>query len=170
MRIKLTGRPATPPALPWRIIAIDPGTTQSAYMEYFPKIKSWGRFGKVQNSKLLKLLCLSEPDMVVCEDIQSMGMAVGRSTFKTCKWIGRYQQLCASLNIPFRTIYRSEEKRTLCQGVQRPKDTHIRAALIKLYGEPGTAKAPGRTYGLSGDTWSALSVAHTFVATFSQKQ
>ena len=74
----------------------------------------------------------------------------------------RIEQTCKDENIPFFTVYRREEKKLLCAGIPRPKDKHVRAALIKLYGEPGTASNPGPTYGISADVWSALSVAHTF--------
>ncbi len=39
---------------------------------------------------------------------------------------------------------------------------NIRQALIDRFGPPGKKKAPGATYGLSGDMWSALAVAVTF--------
>lgn len=48
----------------------------------------------------------------------------------------------------------------LC-GVTNTTDKFIRMALIDRYGEPGTKKAPGPLFGISGHLWSALAVAVT---------
>lgn len=39
-------------------------------------------------------------EFVCCEDIVSMGMAVGQSVFDTCKWIGRFSEAFNSLASP----------------------------------------------------------------------
>ena len=41
----------------------------------------------------------------------------------------------------------------------RAKDKNIRQAMIDRFGEPGTKKNPGGTYGISKDIWSALAIA-----------
>lgn len=161
VKLLLKPRPNTPPTVD-RILAIDPGTYNSAFIRYSIVGRSWTTFGKVANERLLAEIYLKRPDAVVCEDMQAMGMRVGRETFRTCRYIGRIEQICRSEDIPFFTVYRREEKKLLCAGIVRPKDKHVRAALIDLYGDQGTSKAPGPTYGISADVWSALSVAHTF--------
>lgn len=137
----------------------------SAYMEYFPRTKKWRRFGKIPNRRMLAEILLIKPDLLVCENMQSMGMAVGRSVFETVRFIGRIEQLCFSEGIPFALIYRSQVKKCLCAGVQRPKDVNVRASLIAMYGERGTKAAPGGTFGIANDVWSALAIAHTYTVT-----
>ena len=91
-------------------------------------------------------------------------MAGGASVFRPVRFIGRIEQLCFSENIPFRLIKRTEVKGFVCPKM-RAKDSHVRAAMIRLYGAPGTKRAPGRTFGIANDVWSALAIAHTYSLT-----
>lgn len=145
------------------ILAIDPGTTQSAFVWY-----SAGRisdFGIVDNNQMIGILEQdSSPSIqVVIEMIASYGMAVGKEVFETVRWIGRFQQ--ASIypdDVKF--IYRKDVKIHLC-GSMKAKDANIRQALLDKVGPQGTKKDPGPTYGISKDVWSALAVAVTYSET-----
>ena len=138
-----------------------PGTTLSAFMLFDPVTRTWSKFGKIPNAKLLAQLYLSRPEAVVCEDMQSMGMAVGSEVFRTARFTGRIEQICFVEGIPFHLIKRTQVKKFLCPKM-RAKDKHVRAALIDLYGPQGTKSEPGRTYGIANDVWSALAIAHVF--------
>ena len=102
----------------------------------------------------------AQADMVAIEMIASYGMPVGREVFETCVWVGRYMERARRRRLPVRLVYRAEVKMHLCRSM-KAKDGNIRQALIDKLGPPGTKKAPGVTYGVSGDMWAALGVAVT---------
>ena len=157
-----------------RLIAIDPGTTESAWVVYEPFPSSMiGRVlahGHEPNSDVLWSLRNNEhdADALTIEKIASYGMAVGAEVFDTCIWIGRFDEAWATSSIPHRRparlVYRRDVKLHLC-GQSRAKDPNVRQAILDLYG--GKAAAMGRKaargplYGVSGDVWSALAVAIT---------
>lgn len=99
-------------------------------------------------------------DLVAIEMIQSFGMAVGKSTFDTVRWIGIFEEALRSKCVPVQLVYRPAIKSHLCRS-GRAKDANVRQALIDRFGEPGKKSAPGSTYGLSGDAWSAFAIAVT---------
>lgn len=141
-----------------KIIAIDPGCHESAWVGY-----DGGKiieFAKEPNSLVLKRLRLHQPniDHLACEMIASYGMPVGKEVFETCLWIGRFIEAWGR---PYTLVYRKDVKMHLC-GSTRAKDGNIRQALIDRFGAAGTKKAPGATYGISKDVWAALAVAATF--------
>lgn len=91
---------------------------------------------------------------IYCEMIASYGMPVGKSIFDTCLFIGRIIQLLPDVKL----ITRNVVKNAICHS-SKAKDSNIRQALIDIYGEVGTKKNQGGTFGISGDKWAALAVA-----------
>ena len=140
------------------IIAIDPGNVESAYVVMRDSDGIIEK-GKIDNDSMLqKVYEFHEfyPDCeLYIEMVASYGMAVGKSVFDTVFWIGRFFQ--AYYKEP-KLIYRKDVKMHHCNSM-RAKDGNIRQALIDKYGEPGTKKAQGFTYGVSKDIWSALAIA-----------
>jgi hypothetical protein len=141
------------------IVAIDPGTTESAIVIFDGQRVRYA--AKMPNEDLRSTLpkMLIDSDRVVIEMIASYGMAVGKDVFETCVWIGRFMQSCPRPD-DVQLVYRRDVKMHLC-GSPRAKDGNIRQALIDLLGAPGTKKDPGPTYGIAGDMWAALAVAVT---------
>lgn len=148
-----------------RIIAIDPGNTQSAWCELEDGKPL--RTDKVSNDILIASLRNTEsyvwkPDLLAIEMIASYGMAVGKEVFETCLWIGRFIEAWKG---QYRLVYRKDVKLFHCETV-RATDANIRASLIDRFGPGrekaiGTRAAPGPLYGIKGDAWSALAVALT---------
>lgn len=148
------------------IIAIDPGTTESAIVEWYE--------GKVKGSIMPNEHCLAAlrqwkgPLHVAVEMVACYGMPVGREVFETCLVIGRMQEIYYSRCLDpegiskLELIYRRDVKMHHC-GSARAKDSNIRQALIDKYGEPGTKKSPGKTYGLKSHLWAAFAIA-TYVS------
>ena len=141
------------------IIAIDPGPTESACVEFDG---STIVAQKLPNDQLMAYLQQQGEEcratwLLAVEMIASYGMAVGAEVFETCVWIGRYLQAWNGQSI---RVKRLDVKLHLCHD-SRAKDANIRQALIDRFGAPGTKKAPGLTYGISGDMWAALGVAVT---------
>lgn len=142
------------------ILAIDPGPVESAYLV-------WSDDGMVcamlrRNESIAQLIrqgSFKECNVMAIEMIACYGMPVGKETFETCVWIGRFIEAAhPHWNLGERLIYRRDIKIHLC-GSMKAKDSNIRQALIDKYGAPGTKKNKGKTYGISGHLWAALAVA-----------
>jgi len=141
-----------------KVLGIDPGTDKSAIVG----IDNTGRImpmGIRENREIqIALKENMQPTVIYCEMIASYGMAVGRETFETCVWIGRFME-SVDYTIPFIRVFRKDIKLELC-GTAKAKDANIRQALIDIYGKSGTMKNPGATFGISSHQWAALAVAH----------
>jgi hypothetical protein len=140
------------------LLAIDPGPVMSAWVML--RDGKIAEFDKVWNQSLLGEIQRRAPDRCAIEMIASFGMPVGREVFETCVWIGRFMEAFGADRCD--RLTRIEIKSHLCHSA-KAKDANIRQALIDRLGPPGTKKAPGGTYGISGDVWSALAVAVTWM-------
>lgn len=151
------------------VFAIDPGPTQSTYVRAVftgggglldNEVRIVGA-ASMPNEELCAMFKLP-PDMddthVVCEMVACYGMPVGKETFETVRWIGRYEQRLLDNGLRFHTMNRLHVKLAICND-SRAKDGNIRQGLINRYGEPGTKRAPGVLYGISGHAWQALALA-----------
>lgn len=147
------------------ILAIDPGTTLSAYVVYDGEriIEK----GHVENDEMLSIVERLSNDYGVTrlavEMVACYGMAVGREVFETCVWIGRFIE---AWRRDYSYVYRKDVKMHLCNST-RAKDANVRQALLDRFGRTrqeavGTKKAPGPLYGVAKDIWAALGVAVTF--------
>ena len=141
-----------------RLLAIDPGPAESAYVIWDGAIL---QYGKLPNDDIRRLFQERYLTDAVCERIRSYGMPAGAELFETCEWAGRFWDVAYSRGIDWHWLARKDVKINLC-GSMKAKDANIRQALIDRLGPPGTKKQPGATYGISGDLWAALAVAVTF--------
>lgn len=147
------------------IIAIDPGTESSALVRITGEGNLMESFYE-DNAEILAMLrserFIGNATLAI-EMIASYGMAVGRETFETCVWIGRFAEASESKNWKKTVfIYRQDVKLNLCKS-PRAKDANIRQALIDRFGIVGTLKKPGPLFGISSHKWAALGVAATFL-------
>jgi hypothetical protein len=145
------------------ILGIDPGNTKSGVVLFNGRTVVMA--GVVPNEEVLALLDeaakLHRIERCAIEMIESMGMAVGKETFETVRWVGRFQERWnIAKGSPAELIYRKDVKIHLC-GSMRAKDGNVRQALIDKLGKPGTKHAPGPTYGCASHSWQALGVAVT---------
>jgi hypothetical protein len=134
------------------ILALDPGPTDSAFV-------LWDGHRVIEaahwpNADIRQVLIGREYDLAACEMIASYGMAVGKSVFETCVWIGRFIEVA---RVEPRLVYRRDAKLHLCHS-PRAKDANVRQALIDRLGPQGTKKNPGPTYGMKSHLWAALAV------------
>jgi len=157
------------------ILAIDPGSEKSAFVTYNSETKKITAKGIVDNEDLAFKLTLTHAtvDFFAIEMIASYGMAVGKTVFETCVWIGRFIQAWAGRDDrKWKKIYRMDVKMHLCHNT-RAKDGNVRQAIIDRYPATGGGKTPqigtkaqpGPLYGVSKDVWSALAVAITAAET-----
>jgi hypothetical protein len=143
-----------------KIFAIDPGTTQSAYVIY--SNSRLIEFGILDNEMMRDKAKSTHGNILAIEMVASYGMAVGKEVFETCFWSGRFVEAWGG---EFVKVYRKEVKMHLCHSM-RAKDANIRQAIMDRYGSTreaaiGTKKNPGPLYGVSKDVWAALGVAIT---------
>jgi hypothetical protein len=151
-----------------RILAVDPGTEQSAWLVLDGRV---GRFGIDPNDEFLTRLRggLIHPDVVVIEQFEGFGMTVGREVFETIHWSGRFTE--AAEHAPRHTadtppavvvgLTRRKVKVAICHDT-KAKDANIRAALIERFGGPESIRKGGPLYGVSKDVWSALAIGVTY--------
>jgi hypothetical protein len=140
------------------LLAIDPGTTESAYVVMDDNLRII-KAEILPNDILLDCIGFTPIHAMAIEMIEGLGMPVGKETFETVWWIGRF---CQASRAPFHRIYRKDVKLHLC-GNHRAKDANIRQALLDKLGPQGTKKNPGPTYGISKHMWSALAVGVTYL-------
>ena len=161
------------------LIAIDPGTTESAYVVLSEGMATGGylidAMGLASNEELADIVTGgSQTFEVACEVMRNMGQFVGESTFETAYWIGEYRRICKEVGHSWHPVYRNDVKLFLCNST-RAKDADISTALASLYG--GTGKTPaeikrsakgvkanhGPLYGIKSHIWSALGVGVTYL-------
>jgi hypothetical protein len=159
-----------------RILAIDPGPEQSAWLLYDqtrvvasgiePNLPVLVRFQQRawHDDEITNLLV--PIDAVVFEQIENFGMAVGRETFETVFWTGRFLRMGDAVRRrPWTRLPRRTVKLHVCHSA-RATDANVRMALLDRWGGKdaaiGTRKAPGPLYGLKSHLWAALALAITY--------
>lgn len=153
------------------ILSIDPGNEQTAYCLLDKDLRPIEK-DKVVNEELLKII----HDLVhkhhiehfAIEMVASYGLAVGKTVFETCFWIGRfYQKIHEYTSKEPTLIFRKDEKMSIC-GSMQAKDGNIRRALIDMFAQhdfkngKGTKKKPDWFYGFRADMWQAYAVGYTY--------
>lgn len=152
------------------LIAIDPGTVQSAWLAFDTTAARPvpGYFGIVPNAELLEMARhwrnWNGPTIgaVVIEQVVSYGMPIGETTIETVHWAGRFAE--AAYSTPVYRIPRLAVRLALCHST-RAKDPNVRAALLDRFGGDsaiGRKASPGPLHGFVKDLWQALGVACTW--------
>lgn len=140
-----------------RILAIDPGTTESGFLVWDNGVIE---AEVVLNAEMLSRIIQNDfgtAELCGIEMVASYGMAVGKEVFETVFWIGRFFER-SQRNMTTLRVFRKDVKIHLC-GTVKAKDANIRQALIDKRGIVGTKKNPGPLFGISGHLWSALAIA-----------
>lgn len=147
-----------------KILAIDPGNTQSGYALIDTDTRRPIAVDKIPNAELRSLLftnpIISGAQHVAIEMVASYGMAVGKEVFETCVWIGRYAEILPHAQL----VYRRDVKLHHCHSA-KAKDANIAQALIDRFapGQPnrgkGTKAQPGWFHGFAADMWQAYALA-----------
>ncbi len=156
-----------------KIMAIDPGNVESAWVYYDSDAGKVLAHMKEPNAATLVSIKAANAHALVIEQIACMGMAVGAEVFETVFWSGRFAQAWQNdaYRAEFHRIKRGQVKMHLCNNM-RAKDGNIRQAIIDRFGGSsaiGKKKSPGPLYGIAGDEWAALAVALTFADTHAEK-
>jgi len=147
------------------ILAIDPGTTQSAYAIIAIRDAFPVEFEKCSNEKLETWIDkLYYPlKAVVIEMVTSYGKPVGQETFETCRWIGRFEGAARNHGIPCELISRKDVKTHIC-GTLHANDATVRRRLIERFAKIDKTNGKGRMdnpdwfYGFKADVWQSYAL------------
>jgi hypothetical protein len=161
-----------------RILAIDPGNIQSAYVVLEHTTMKVEAYGLDPNTQMLlgfqgdrETFYHNYYDVLCIEFPVPRGMPASKELFDTIYWIGRFDQAGRSKMV---RVDRKEVKMVLC-GSTRAKDSNITAAIkdrFLPYIKPGSkskkpvigcAGSEGPLYGIKKDMWAALGVALTYM-------
>ena len=151
-----------------RLLAIDPGSTESGWVIIDAETRKPLQFGKSPNATVLDH-CYGDIawNRIVVEMVASYGMAVGAHVFETCVWIGRFIEAADWMGDYPRhpeRVLRKDVKLHHCHKVSA-KDSNIRQALVDRFapGQPnhgkGTTADPGWFHGFRADIWQAYALA-----------
>lgn len=137
------------------ILAIDPGPVKSAWLIWDTRMQ------RIEDRDITENIKFSIPmniNLCAIEILQCFGMPVGSEVFETAYFIGSLFNRLELIRVPYMRVKRTDVKMYHCHTA-RAKDSNIHQALVDKYGNKGTKKAPGTTYGLKKDLWSAFAIA-----------
>lgn len=144
------------------ILAIDPGTRESAFVLMDDNYKIY-EYGKTDNTRILQIVKNKKYDLAVIEMVECYGQIVGREVFDTVFFAGRI----AEASPDFWLLPRRSVKMNLCNS-PRAKDANVRRALIDRFAKhdyktgKGTVKEPDVFYGVTADVWQAIALGVTY--------
>lgn len=172
-----------------KIMAIDPGTTESAYVILDDQYQILSA-DKVGNDVILSIIADAPGlDAVIIEDIEprysstdrsAAGAVMGQSTIETIKAFGRFSWQAALRGLMVGSIFRRDERSCLIptkrnglpplpETAPKHADGQIRASLIRRFARHdqergrGTKANPDTFYGFHGDMWQAMAVGVTWL-------
>jgi len=181
-----------------KILAIDPGPEECGIVFYDDK-KKCVEFADVlptlmvretvRAKKAQEEIYYFDADVLVIEDIEPMGLAVGKSVFETCKEIGRLEEAWfQKTGQSAKLMGRGDVKIILCgcktyvdpdTGKRRKvSDAEIRRAVMDRFPATGGGRTPvvgvksnpGPLYGVKTHAWSALAIAVCMAETTNAKK
>lgn len=146
------------------VIGLDPGSKKSAIIHWDGKTIL--DKGILSNEEILDLLDamwygIKEPIVLAIESMISISGGGGKAICDTIRWEGRFYQKWNGERefVPAGTV-----RMALC-ATMRSGDPDVMRVLIQRFGEPGTQKKPGLTYGLQAHgyhLWRAFGLAVTW--------
>lgn len=148
------------------VIGLDPGTESSTFVTY--NGTSVVSHFTDTNQKILEWARGNEHPrptdwVLVIEEFQCYGMAVGREVFRTIRWAANFEEAWRPGRVEY--LPRVAVKQHICHSA-RATDANIRTELIDRFGGTATAigrkNAPGPLYGVKSHGWAALALAVTW--------
>lgn len=155
-----------------RILGLDTGTEKTGWVIYDTNKHIVVDKGIYENNEVLTNVLQSFSwlyDEVAIEMVASYGMPVGKETFETVYWIGRFAERANSLEKKVERYYKKTDINPAICFNSKANDSTIRRALLDMFprtgggSEPsiGTKKQQGALYGFNSHMYPALAVALT---------
>lgn len=152
-----------------KILGIDSGTEKSGWCIYNTTNHSIEDKGIDENKELLNKLSKLDYDVAALEMVASYGMAVGKTTFETVYWIGRFAQKINEKGTSFHRYYKKTDINPAICFNARANDSTIRRAILDMFPKTGGGKEPsvgvkanrGELFGVNSHMIPALAVALT---------
>ena len=147
-----------------KIIAIDPGTKESAYVSWNGRVIL--DMDILDNDIILELIKsykYLKGFTLVIEQVRCYGMVVGASTLDTVFWSGRFCEAWKGGDGSWSLMPRMDVKMHLCHD-SRAKDKNIRQALIDRF-EPHLKprqRPKAVLKGVGTHLWAAMALAVTW--------
>jgi hypothetical protein len=139
------------------IYGVDPGEKDTGWVIWNGKRVL--EMGITPNEEFLERLRASTESIpLYIEMIASYGMPVGKSTFETVVWIGRFIEVWSIQGYPWQFCYRTNIRTHHCNS-SKAGDANVAQALRDKYGDKGTKKQPGPFFGVRSHIWSAVAIA-----------
>jgi len=141
------------------LLAVDTGTTKSAYVYVDTETYKIEESGKVDNEKMMEIVRYGYYDACAIEMFSSYGMRVGKEVFESVVMVGRVMEASRNRGIPADRIARNEVKGFVCRKKGAVKDADVIQVLKDRFGGKGTKKDPGFFFGTTADIWQAFALA-----------
>lgn len=139
------------------ILSIDPGTKKSGVVERIDgRVRAYYLDnGQVRQAITDAVVTKGIPIVAVETMEDSYGRSVDSNTTLTLEETGVFLYLAETAGATVIRCPRRAVKKHIC-GSMSAKDPDVKAAMIKRFGEEGTKKAPGPTFGFNGHCFQAL--------------
>lgn len=149
---------------------IDPGTLHSAVCFFDYDRMTILEHLDLPNHDLLRWLrvhCV-RTGLVSIEMVECQGLKlIGKETFQTVRWVGRFEQVCSDRGVPVQLVTRGKILIHHCGRRQGVGDPNIKRAVMDRFPATGgganpykgTKSQPGPLYGISDHEWQALACA-----------
>jgi len=143
-----------------KILGIDPGPSQSAYVVWDTKTQQIVEHDQSDNitfrNEIIWVRDDIEPYICVIEGMAFYGKVMNGESFDTLMFIGRLREIFADNH---ELVYFPDIAYHFCNSRRGIKTSHINAVLTNRFGGKGTRKQQGRLWGVKEHIWSALAVA-----------
>jgi hypothetical protein len=147
-----------------RLIAIDPGTHASGYIEMDGNGRILLADKDMANADVLNTMRYLPTDVAVTIEMMSFqgpSRMVGAETFEACVWIGRFEEAAHPCKTALVT------RSAVLKALTAKNDAQVAFALREMYGGQktavGTKRAPGPLYGVGGHALQALAVGVVYL-------
>lgn len=145
------------------LLAVDTGTTKSAYVFVDTQTYKIEESGKVVNEDMMEIIRNGYYDACVLEMFSSYGMRVGKEVFESVVMVGRGMEASYAHGFNADRIERNKVKQFVCQKGGSVKDADVIQVLKDRFGEKGTKKNPGFFFGVAADQWQAFALAVAWI-------
>jgi hypothetical protein len=151
-----------------KVLALDPGTTESGWVlhdDTYGTDRPLLDMGIEDHDEFLMHLpdLFAQCDVLAVEMFASYGKPVGATIFDACVYIGQVKQEARHCGMDeaaqWRTVTRVDVKQALCHRTNKVTDGMVSQVLRDRLGEKGSKNYPGPLYGIKSHEWQALAVA-----------